>query len=167
MTKIAVYPGSFDPPHYGHINVLQQATNIFDKVIILITDNPAKQAFISSEDKYSLWFDIIEKYNLLREVEVCFNPQQLTVDWMRNRNLTYMVRGVRNSRDFDEEMTLYTVNKNLNLNIKTIFIPANNNTISSSIIRQLVKYKVEDSKLELYTPICVRDLLRKKFYVQS
>ncbi len=57
MNKIAVYPGSFDPPHYGHIAVLREACKIFDKVIVLISVNPAKKGLLTLDDKYLFWKD--------------------------------------------------------------------------------------------------------------
>ncbi len=75
-----------------------------------------------------------------------------------------MIRGVRNSRDFDEEMVLSTVNSNLCSSIQTIFLPTHSKDISSSVIRELVKYKVGVSELIVYTPHYIANKLVEKFY---
>lgn len=167
MSKIAVYPGSFDPPHYGHINILEEATKIFDKVIVLISTNPAKKEFLPIEEKVLYWDKILFDYALIENVELASNNKDLTVVWMKDRNFKYMIRGVRNSHDFDEESTLYSVNRKINMAIRTIFIPANpfqDMNISSSIIRELIKFKVSRDTLQLYTPDCIVDKLMEKFY---
>lgn len=167
MNNIAVYPGSFDPPHHGHIDVLIEACKIFSKVFILLSVNQGKKEFISLEDKYIMWDKLLHRYNLNENVEIYSNQKDLTVQWMADRNLDYMIRGIRNSRDFDEESILYSVNRKLNRNIRTIFIPTNpfhDINISSSIIRELVKYKVDRSQLMLYTNDIVADYLIEKFY---
>ncbi len=90
MTKIAVYPGSFDPPHRGHMYIVNEARQIFDKVIVLLSVNPAKKEFLSLEEKYDLWEKLLAD-DLANNVEVWCNEKDLTAKWMRERNLYFEI----------------------------------------------------------------------------
>lgn len=143
--KVAVYPGSFDPITNGHIDVLNRALNVFDKVIVLIADNNAKSNRFSIEDRLEM---IKEAVKSLQNVEVdCTDG--LTVEYAKNHGAKFLIRGLRAVTDFEYEFQLSAANTFIDPNIDVVFFMSHNETtfISSSTIDSMVKNNVDISKL--------------------
>lgn len=151
MGKIALYVGSFDPFTVGHKNIVDRALSIFDGVIIGIGDNSNKERYVSK----GKMFDKI--YNLYEDKPVkIVTYSGLTSELAKKFNVDCLVRGIRNTTDFEYEKNLAVVNKEL-CGVDTIFIPTDKEFehVSSSMVRELLKYNQDVSK---YVPYNVNDL---------
>ena len=137
MNKIAVFPGSFSPFSLGHKAVVDSALELFDKIIIAIGNNPEKNHYFSIE-KRQKWINDIYKNMPNISIE---RYEGLTVDFCKIVNANFIVRGLRNSRDFRFEKNISQMNKELNAEIETIFIitPPELSHISSTILRDTIK----------------------------
>ncbi len=144
MTKVAIYPGTFDPITFGHIDIIKKSLKIVDRLIVATTDNSEKDYFFSLEDR----LEILNKslFNDLRlskkKIEiVSFNS--LTVNLCRKHNAYIIIRGLRAVSDFEYEFQLAGMNKKLDKNIETIFLMSDieNEIISSKFIKEIGKLK--------------------------
>ena len=116
--KIAIYPGSFDPITKGHLDVLITGSEIFDKVIIAVSKNSSKNAFLSVEQRVEL---IKASINGLDNVEVD-SFEGLTVEYAKSKGAKVLLRGLRAVSDFEYEMQLSQTNSALSEEIKTVFL---------------------------------------------
>lgn len=156
--KIAVYPGSFDPITLGHIDVLRDGAQMFDKVIITVSNNISKTSLLSVEERLHLIKESVKEFN---NVEVdCFNG--LTVEYAKSKNATILLRGLRAVSDFEYEMQLSQTNRSLNEDIKTVFLITRPeyNFISSSSVKEILKNNGDISK---FVPEPVSKYLMEKF----
>ena len=138
--KIAVYPGTFDPITFGHIDVIKKALKIFDKIIIATTDNSDKDYFFSVEER----IDIINN-SLLKDLK--FNKKKikvitfisLTIELCKKYNASAIIRGLRAVSDFEYEFQLAGMNKKLNSKIETMFLMSDveNQIISSKFVKEI------------------------------
>ena len=137
MTRISVFPGSFSPFSIGHQSIVDRALPLFDKIVISIGINSEKPQYFSV-DKRMKW--IKDVYNNNPKIDVK-QYKRLTVDFCKKENANYILRGLRDSRDFKFEKNIAHMNKELNPNIETIFIITSPKIshISSSIIRDIIK----------------------------
>ena len=154
--KIGFYAGSFDPFTNGHLHVIKQSAKLFDKVIVGIGVHPTKERRF---DK-NLMKETIEKVlinNNLTNVEVvCYN--NLSIDVAIEHNCTFLVRGIRNGMDYEQEENLASINEELS-GIETIYIRAGHlGNISSSMVMELLRNNKDVTK---YLPKEVLDLLNK------
>ena len=138
--KVAVYPGTFDPITYGHIDVIKKALKIFDKLIVATTDNIDKEYFFSLEERldiinHSLFKDL--KFNKKKIKVISFN--NLTIDLCKKYNASAIIRGLRAVSDFEYEFQLAGMNKKLNSNIETMFLMSDveNQIISSKFVKEI------------------------------
>lgn len=156
--KTAIYPGSFDPITNGHLDVLKTASEIFDKVIITVCYNSAKQGFLSVEDRVKLIEECTKDF---QNVEVD-SFDGLTVDYAKQKGAKVLIRGLRAVSDFEFEMQLSQTNSALEKDIKTIFLTTRPkyNFISSSSVKEIISLKGDISK---FVPENVDKFLREKF----
>lgn len=143
MSKVAVFPGSFDPITLGHYSVVTRATALFDKVIVAMGTNTSKKYLFSKEQRFEM---IQAAFSNHPNVDVHFFDG-LTVDFCKNNNAKFILRGLRNGIDFEYEKSIAEMNKSVNTEIETIFLmtDAKYGAISSSIIRELIKNKADVS----------------------
>ncbi len=134
--RVAIYPGSFDPITYGHMDIIDRASNLFDKVIVAIAKNEAKNHLFSLEDRIKLAKTIYEDNS---NIEVVGFPRQLTVDVAREHNACAIIRGLRAVSDFEYEFQLATMNRSLAPDIESIFLTPKESLIyvSSSLIKEI------------------------------
>lgn len=154
--KIGFYAGSFDPFTNGHLHVIKQSAKLFDKVIVGIGVHPTKERRF---DK-NLMKETIEKVlinNNLNNVEVvCYD--NLSIDVALENNATFLVRGIRNGMDYEQEENLASINEELS-GIETIYIRAGHlGNISSSMVMELLRNNKDVTK---YLPKEVLDLVTK------
>ena len=138
--KIAVYPGTFDPITYGHIDVIKKTLKIFDKLIVATTDNNDKDYFFSLESRIeiinnSLFRDL--KLDKKRLKVISFS--NLTIDLCKKYNASAIIRGLRAVSDFEYEFQLAGMNKKLNSKIETMFLMSDveNQIISSKFVKEI------------------------------
>ena len=138
----AIYPGTFDPITYGHIDVIKKSLNVFDKVIVATTDNINKNYHFSIEERLSiinnsLFKDL--KLNKKKIIVVSFGS--LTTDLCKKYKSNIILRGLRAVSDFEYEFQLAGMNRKLNQNIETIFLMSDveNQIISSRFVKEIVK----------------------------
>ena len=155
--KIAIYPGSFDPITKGHLDMLKNASGIFDKVIIAVARNGEKKGFLSTEERVELIKKSIEG---LDNVEVdAF--EGLTIEYAKKRGAEILIRGLRAVSDFEYEMQLSQTNSALCDEIKTVFLTTKPkyNFISSSTIREILQNNGDISK---FVPQAVNEYLTQR-----
>ena len=143
--KVAIYPGSFDPITYGHMDIIDRACGLFDKVVIAIAKNDAKNPLFSLEDRIKLSKNIYQGND---QVEVVGFPRQLTVDVAKEQNACAIIRGLRAVSDFEYEFQLATMNRSLAPNIESIFLTPKESLIyvSSSLIKEICYLKGDITK---------------------
>lgn len=131
----AIYPGSFDPITNGHLDVLERASKIFEKVIIAVLGNPNKNSFLPIETRVEL---IKQSVSHLNNVEVD-NFVGLTVEYAKTKGAHVLIRGLRAVSDFEYEMQMAQINQNLGPQLDTIFLVprVENNFVSSSIVKEV------------------------------
>ena len=145
MKKIAVYPGTFDPITYGHIDVIKKALKLFDKVIVATSDGANKNYLFNSNERISiikraLFHDLkLDK----KQIEI-ISFQSLTTDLCKKYKSNIILRGLRAVSDFEYEFQLAGMNRKLNNNIETIFLMSDveNQIISSRFVKEIVKLKI-------------------------
>ena len=142
MKKVAIYPGTFDPITYGHIDVIKKALKLFDKIIVAVSDGNSKNYLFSSNErieivKKALFFDL--KLNKTKVNIISFDT--LTTDLCKKYKSNIILRGLRAASDFEYEFQLAGMNRKLNNNIETIFLMSDveNQIISSKFVKEIIK----------------------------
>ena len=143
--KIAIYPGSFDPITFGHMDIIDRASALFDKVIVAVAKSEAKNTLFSLEDRVKLAKTIYEDNP---KVEIIDFPRQLTVDVAKDQGACAIIRGLRAVSDFEYEFQLATMNRSLAPDIESIFLTPKESLIyvSSSLIKEICDLKGDISK---------------------
>ena len=142
--KIAVYPGSFDPITNGHLDILERALKIFDKVIVLVAVNANKTSRFSLKDRVDMIKEAVDNQN----VEVDYTDG-LTVDYARKHGATHLIRGLRAVTDFEYEFQLASANDFIDSSIDSVFLMSKQQKsfINSSMIIELHKQGIDVSPL--------------------
>lgn len=135
--KTAVFPGSFDPFTNGHMDVLQSALKLFDKVIIAVGHNIQKRGFYTVEERLRIIKMALEGMD---RVEVT-SYSGLTVNFCNKLGVRFIIRGLRTTTDFELETVISQANSKLSPDILTVFIPAGNESsfISSTVVRDVLE----------------------------
>lgn len=144
IMKIAIYPGSFDPVTKGHLDILKNASEIFDKVIIAVAHNGEKKGFLTVEERVMLIKESIKGFNNV-EVDAF---EGLTIEYAKKHGAEVLIRGLRAVSDFEYEMQLSQTNSALCPEIKTVFLitKPKYNFISSSTIKEILNNDGDISK---------------------
>ena len=143
--RVAIYPGSFDPITYGHMDIIERGCGLFDKVVVAIAKSEAKNPMFTLEDRINLAKLIYEGND---KVEVVGFPRKLTVDLAKDYNACAIIRGLRAVSDFEYEFQLATMNRSLAPDIESIFLTPKETLIyvSSSLIKEISDLKGDISK---------------------
>jgi pantetheine-phosphate adenylyltransferase len=136
--KTAIYPGSFDPVTYGHIDIIERASRLFDKLIVLVSINPVKPADFSTEERVEFLKKSAVK---LKNVEID-SHEGLFIDYFKKRNADVIVKGLRAMSDFEYEFQMALLNKDMHHSAETVFLSANavSMFLSSSAIKQIAMF---------------------------
>ncbi|MFH2060121.1 MAG: pantetheine-phosphate adenylyltransferase [Pseudomonadota bacterium] len=157
-SKTAIYPGSFDPLTNGHIDIIERALEIFDKVIIAILHNPSKKVMFTMDERVEM-IQHIFKDNASIQVE---SHGGLLVDYAKTKGAVAIVRGMRAISDFESEFQMALMNRKLNKGIQSVFLMTGLRWIftSSSIIKEAVRFGGDVSDM---VPDIVNQKLVEKF----
>lgn len=140
----AVYAGSFDPIHAGHIDIARRASKVFGGVTLLIADNPSKTYKRSSTDRMYDAMEILNKAGVNAEVKILPSGKMLG-EWCKENNVEIIVKGLRNSADLESEFTQEFYTKTINENVETVYLSTNENLkyLSSSSIKAFTNMPLE------------------------
>ena len=158
VMRIAAYPGSFDPVTNGHIDVIKRSLKLFDKVIVLVGDNPQKQPAFTAEERVEMIKKALEG---LRNVEVeAF--EGLLLEHVKKKDCKVMIRGLRAISDFEFEFQRALMNRQLEPEIETIFIMTKDNHafLNSSLVKEIAMFH---GSVRDFVPEFVEKKLKEKF----
>ena len=161
--KIAIYPGTFDPITYGHIDVIKKSLKIFDKVVVATTDNINKNYFFSIDDRLSIIKNSLFKDLKFNQKKIRVIPfDTLTINLCKKYKATVIIRGLRAVSDFEYEFQLAGMNKKLNSNIETMFLMSDveNQIISSNFVKEITKL---NGKIDKFVTKSTVKMLKNKF----
>jgi len=161
--KTAIYPGTFDPITFGHIDVIKKSLKIFDRVIVSTTDNINKNYYFSIEERLSIIKNSLFKDLRLNKKKIIVVPfDTLTIDLCKKYNATVIIRGLRAVSDFEYEFQLAGMNKKLNSNIETMFLMSDveNQIISSKFVKEITKL---DGNINKFVTKSTVKMLKNKF----
>jgi len=163
MNKVAIYPGTFDPITYGHIDVIKKGLKLFDKIVVAVSDVENKDYLFNSFERVhivnkALFSDL--KLNKKKVIVITFSS--LTTDICSKYRSNIILRGLRAVSDFEYEFQLAGMNRKLNNNIETVFLMSDveNQIISSKFVKEIVKLKGDIKKFTTKSTI---KLLKKKY----
>jgi len=154
----AVFPGSFDPPTLGHVNIIERASQIFDELVVVVADNRQKKYLFSAEERVEMMKEIVKN---TRNVKIT-SWDSLIVDFLKKENIRVLIRGVRGMDDFSYEFELSMMNKALHPQIETLFMTTESKYIvlRSSSIKELASFYGDVSQM---VPPLVAEALKRKF----
>ncbi len=154
----AVFPGSFDPPTYGHLNIIERASSLYEELFVVIAVNRSKDSLFSPDERVAFMKKLMEPYPNV-SVHTC---DTLIVDFAKKHDCKVLIRGVRSVQDFSYEFELSIMNKGLDPEIETIFMPTDTKffVLRSSAIKELASF---GGRIETMVPPIVAEGIRKKF----
>lgn len=160
--QTAIYPGTFDPITYGHIDIIERACTLFHKVIVAIARNPAKNPLFSVAERREM---ILQATNGMRNVEVD-SFEGLVVDYAQAKNAAAIIRGLRAVSDFEYELQMALMNRKIKDQVVTVFMMPHEQYIylNSSIVKEVASFGGEVSHL---VPPIVQQYLTEKFSTRT
>ncbi len=156
--RLCIYPGTFDPITYGHLDVLERATRLFDRVLVSVAHNPEKSPLFTAEQRLELI-----RPNVARFANVSVTSfGGLLVDFARDQHAIAIIRGLRALSDFESEFNMALMNRHLRPDIETIYVMPNEDYsyTSSHLVKQVSKYGGDVSK---FVPANVAEALRTAY----
>lgn len=160
--KAAVYPGSFDPITYGHVDIIERASRIFDKLIVAVVTNPSKRPLFSMEERIDM---IREAIRHVSNVEVD-GFDGLLVNYLRERKIDVVIRGMRAVTDFDYEFQMALTNRKLNKDVEIVFLLSDSKYLylTSRMVKEIASF---GGCVRGMVPPYVEEMLLKKLKVSS
>ncbi|MDR2019597.1 MAG: pantetheine-phosphate adenylyltransferase [Treponema sp.] len=154
----AAFPGSFDPPTFGHLNIIERAAALFDEVLVVVAENRRKKYLFPSDERIALVSDLVKPWKNV-SVALCGS---LIVDFLKTRDIRLLIRGVRGAGDFFYEFEISMMNKALAKDIETIFMTTDPRyfVLRSSSIKELASFHGDVSAM---VPPAVAEALKAKF----
>ena len=166
MNKVAIYPGTFDPITFGHIDVIKKALKLFDKIVVAVSNVDNKDYLFDSTER----IEIVKKalfsdLKLSKKKIIIISFSSLTTDLCKKYRSNIILRGLRAVSDFEYEFQLAGMNRKLNKNIETLFLMSDveNQIISSKFVKEIVKLKGDIKKFTTKSTI---KLLKSKYPIQ-
>jgi pantetheine-phosphate adenylyltransferase len=158
MRSTALYPGSFDPPTNGHLDIIRRSAKFFDKLFVGVAENPVKKYFFTVEERVKMLEEIVSTYDNIAVVHF----KGLVVEYADKLGAATIIRGLRAHSDFQYEFELALMNRHLNGNVDTIFMMTNESYsfIRSSLVREVARLGGDVSDK---VPPVVETYLKAKF----
>ena len=156
MSNIAIFPGTFDPITNGHADLITRASKLFSKVIVSVAENSHKKPLFSLEERVNLAKEVLKD---LKNIEV-YGFSNLLVNFAKEKNANFLIRGLRVVSDFEYEFQLANMNRSLEPDIETIFLtPSEKNSfISSSLVKEVNRHGGDVTKF--VSPIIAKALTK-------
>lgn len=156
--RCAIYPGSFDPVTYGHLDLIKRATNIFDEVIVAVAHNSQKKPLFSVDERLNMLKEATKGYRKIKIEDF----DGLVVDFAHAKKINVIIRGLRMLSDFEYEFQMALTNRKLASSVETIFLmPSESYSYISS--RLLKEAAFLGADLKHFVPAYVGKMLRNKF----
>jgi len=158
----AVFPGSFDPPTLGHLDIIERASLVFDELVVLVAENRQKTPLFTAEERLAMMEGLVKSRKNIK----CLTWDSLIVDFMKRENIRLLIRGVRGMDDFSHEFELSMMNKALYPEIEPLFMITDPKYIvlRSSLIKELASFRGDVS---LMVPPLVAEILKSKFNIDT
>jgi pantetheine-phosphate adenylyltransferase len=155
---VALYPGSFDPLHYGHCDMIERSAKLFDRVIVAVYDRPDKRLLFTTEERLALVRTVV---STLDNVEVD-SYSSLTIDHAIARGAQAIIRGLRASMDFDFEFQIALMNRHMNRDVEALFLMTSveHAHLSSTLVKEIASH---GAPVEDLVPPVVASALRRKY----
>ncbi len=159
MKRIAIYAGSFDPPTNGHLWMIRQGAALFDELVVTLAVNPDKPGFLPMAERERLLREL--SADVPGSVRVATVPHGFLVDFAREQGAGILIRGVRNTQDFEYEKTMARMNARMEPVIRTVFLvpPGELEEISSTSVRGFVGVPGWERWVRAFVPPCVYDAI--------
>lgn len=157
----AIYPGSFDPVTFGHLDIIKRSTTMFDEVVVGVLNNSAKKPLFSVAERVELLQEATKEFENIKVVSF----EGLLVDYMKKNNISVIVRGLRAITDFDYELQIAQSNRKVSGDtIDTVFLTTSVEYayLSSSMVREYASYNTDVSD---FVPSCVNQKLTEYFRI--
>jgi len=155
--KTAIYPGSFDPVTFGHIDIIKRAANLFDKVIVAVSVNPLKSASFSAEERT----DFLKRATKnIEHIEIDYNDG-LFIEYFKRKNADFIIKGLRAMSDFENEFQMALINKDMCHKADTVFLTADAASmfLSSSAVKQIAMF---GGDISAFVPnVIMNDIIRR------
>lgn len=155
--SIAIFPGSFDPPTYGHLNIVERASKLVDELRVVVSINPNKQSFFTGDERLELMKEFCSIYPNVK----VDSYNGLIVNYAKEQSINIIIRGLRPLSDFAYEFEMATINYQLNNNVETLFIPTapKYSVLRSSSLKEMMIFGGE---IEALAPQKVIDMIKTK-----
>jgi pantetheine-phosphate adenylyltransferase len=156
MTRVAVYPGSFDPLTNGHLDIIERSVELFDKLVVAVAHNQRKQALFSLEERIEMVRAVTDPARVVVDT-----IEGLLVDYARAKGARAVVRGLRAVADFEYEFQMTLMNRRLAPDVETVFLMTrdDHSFVSSSLVKEVASF---GGKIDEFVPPLVAERLKKR-----
>lgn len=163
MKRIGIYAGSFDPPTNGHQWMIRRGAELFDELVVVLAVNPDKRELFSQEQRQRLMLTLLE--DMPAHVRLATVETGFLVDFARKVGAGFLLRGIRNTTDFEYEKSMARMNARMESDIRTVFLmpPSELEEISSSMVRGFIGVPGWERWVKCCVPPCVFEFMKEQF----